>query len=51
MRVRVEYDAYNRSFKLVDRQFGSTLDDGATYELVVPLRVEDLEAEALLEVA
>jgi len=37
IRIRVEYDAYNRKFKLLDREFGSMLDDGAVYELLVPL--------------
>ena len=34
VRIRVEYDAYNRTFKLVDREFGSILEDGAVYELL-----------------
>ena len=37
VRVKVEYDKYTRSFKLIDRDFGSVLDDGAQYELVLPL--------------
>ena len=46
VRIKVEYDAYNRTFKLVDREFGSALQDGARYELEVPLNVGDLpEAE------
>jgi hypothetical protein len=45
VRVRVEYDGYNRSFKLVDRQFGSSLDDGAIYELAIPFELEELEDE------
>jgi hypothetical protein len=31
IRVKVEYDAYNRRFKLIDREFGSILEDGGTY--------------------
>jgi hypothetical protein len=38
----VEYDAYNRSFKLVDRELASALEDGGIYELEVPLAVGDL---------
>jgi len=46
IRIKVEYDAYNRMFKLVDREFGSALKDGALYELEVPLNIGDLaEAE------
>ena len=41
MRIRVEYDAYNRKFKLLDREFGPMLNDGAVYELSVPLTLED----------
>ena len=53
IRIKVEYDKYNRTFKLQDREFGSVLEDGVVYELVVPLRTEGLEEEesvALLEV-
>ena len=46
IRIKVEYDAYNRTFKLVDREFGSALQDGALYQLEVPFSVGDLpEAE------
>jgi hypothetical protein len=46
IKIKVEYDAYNRTFKLVDREFGSALLDGTLYELEVPLNVGDLaEAE------
>jgi hypothetical protein len=41
IRIKVEYDAYNRMFKLVDREFGSALKDGALYELEVPLNIGD----------
>ncbi len=37
VRIKVEYDKYTRSFKLLDREFGSVLEDGAQYELVLPL--------------
>ena len=39
IRIDVEYDAYNRTFKLLDREFGSILEDGALYELKVPFVV------------
>ncbi len=39
IRIKVEYDAYNRTFKLLDREFGSVLEDGALYELKVPFGV------------
>jgi hypothetical protein len=45
IRIRVEYDKYNRTFRLLDREFGSALEDGAEYELVVPITVAGLEEE------
>lgn len=40
VRIKVEYDKYIRAFKLVDREFGSVLEDGAQYELVLPVDEE-----------
>ena len=40
VRIKVEYDKYTRAFKLIDREFGSVLEDGAQYELVLPLEFE-----------
>jgi hypothetical protein len=45
IRVKVEYDAYNRTFKLRDREFGSVLEDGVVYELDLPIRTEGLKEE------
>jgi hypothetical protein len=45
VRVKVEYDKYNRAFKLVEREFGSVLEDGAQYELVLPLEFEIADEE------
>ena len=45
IRVRLEYDAYNRVFKLIDREFGSVLQDGAVYELKLPLMLEGPDGE------
>jgi hypothetical protein len=44
IRVKVEYDAHNRTFKLLDREIGSALVDGAMYELEVPLSIDGLDA-------
>jgi hypothetical protein len=49
--VRVEYDAYNRTFKLVDREFGSVLEDGAIYELLAPFALLELEEDTVLQSA
>jgi hypothetical protein len=45
VRIKVEYDKYNRTFKLLDQEFGSVLEDGAQYELLVPLMLEGLGEE------
>jgi hypothetical protein len=45
IRIRVEYDAYNRKFKLLDRNFGSVLEDGAVYQLSVPLTLIGLDQD------
>jgi hypothetical protein len=42
IRIKVEYDAYNRTFKLVDREIASALIDGEVYELEVPLNIGDV---------
>ena len=49
IRVRLEYDAYNRVFRLIDREFGSVLQDGAVYELKLPLMLEGPDGEDLIE--
>ena len=43
IRIRVEYDAYNRQFKLLDRELGSMLNDGAVYQVSVPMTIAALE--------
>ncbi len=45
VRIKVEYDKYTRAFKLLDREFGSVLEDGAQYELVLPLDSEIADEE------
>ena len=37
IRIRIQYDKYNRMFKLVDSEFGQLLADGDVYELPVSL--------------
>jgi hypothetical protein len=43
IRIKVQYDAYNRTFKLVDRTFGTFLEDYAVYDLTIPFAVEEIE--------
>ena len=45
VRIKVEYDKYTRTFKLVDREFGSVLEDRAQYELLLPFKLEGLPEE------
>ena len=45
VRIRVRYDKYNRTFKLLDREFGSVFEDGAEYELALPLEFENANEE------
>ena len=39
--VKVQYDAYNRTFKLVDGSLGSLLEDYALYDLTIPFTFEE----------
>ena len=41
--IRVQYDAYNRQFKLVDRDLLAALEDGETYVLIADVSLEDLK--------
>jgi hypothetical protein len=41
--IRVEYDAYNRRFKLLDRELTGLPEDGEQYLLVADLAAQDLE--------
>lgn len=45
IRMRLEYDAYNRTFKLIDRELGAILEDGVVYELKLPLMVESADSQ------
>ena len=45
VKIKVEYDKYTRAFKLMDREFGSILEDGTQYELVLPLECETADEE------
>jgi hypothetical protein len=49
--IRVQYDAYNRQFKLLDRELLAALEDGETYVLIADVSVEDLRRTAISDVA
>ena len=36
IRIKVQYDKYNRTFRAVEKEFESILNDGGTYELSIP---------------
>jgi hypothetical protein len=41
--IKVQYDAYNRQFKLLDRELAHALNDGENYLLIANLSIEDLK--------
>jgi hypothetical protein len=52
--IKVRYDAYNRQFKVMDRELAHILEDGETYVVMADVSVGDLqgskEAEVLPEI-
>jgi hypothetical protein len=45
IRIKVQYDALTRTFKLVDSQFTTILEGDALYDLDIPLVVEWADME------
>jgi hypothetical protein len=45
MVIKVQYDARNQTFKLVDQEFRTLLEGDALYDLALPLMFEDEFAE------
>lgn len=41
--IKVQYDAYNRQFKLVDRESVKALEDGEIYMVLSDVTVEDVK--------
>ena len=48
--IKVQWDAYNRQFKLLDREISHTLEDGETYMLIADVSVRDLELKQEMEI-
>ena len=48
--IKVQWDAYNREFKLLDRELARTLEDGETYMLIADVSVRDLESKQDMEI-
>jgi hypothetical protein len=49
--IKVQYDAYNRQFKLLDRELAHLLEDGETYVLLADVSLEDLKPTGDAEIA
>ena len=49
--IKVQYDAYNRQFKIVDRELARTLEDGETYMVIADVSLKDLELKQPVEIA
>jgi hypothetical protein len=41
--IRVQYDAYNKHFTVIDRDLLRSLADGETYMLIADVSTKDLE--------
>jgi hypothetical protein len=46
--IKVQYDALNRTFKLVDQEFKTLLEGDGLYDLNFPLIFEEGEVEELI---
>ena len=49
IRIKLQYDAYNRAFKLVDSGLGVLLEDYALYDLSIPCAVDDVQDQDSFE--
>ncbi len=41
MGIKVQYDAFDRTFKLIDQEFRTLLEGDALYDLAIPLMFEE----------
>jgi hypothetical protein len=48
--IKVQYDAYNRQFKILDRELARTLQDGEIYMLIADVSITDLELKQSVEI-
>jgi hypothetical protein len=51
MVIKVQYDARNHTFKLVDQEFRTLLEGDALYDLALPLMFEEDFPEGLVSTA
>ena len=45
MLIKVQYDAFTRTFKLIDQEFSTLLEGDALYDLAIPLMFEEADIE------
>jgi hypothetical protein len=51
IRIKIQYDKYDRMFRLMDKEFGALLEDGDVYELLVPFGDnEDKEEQMIIAI-
>jgi len=48
IRIKVQYDASSRTFKLVDHDFKTLLEGDALYDLNIPLMYEEADVEEFI---
>jgi broad specificity polyphosphatase/5'/3'-nucleotidase SurE len=48
IRIKVQYDAISRMFKLIDQQFKTLLEGDALYDLNIPLLYEEADVEEFI---
>ena len=48
IRIKVEYDADSRTFKLVDVDARTILEGDGLYDLAIPIAFEEVDADGLV---
>jgi len=48
LRIKVQYDAFSRTFKLVDQEFRTLLEGDALYDLNIPLGFEESDVAQII---
>jgi len=48
LRIKVQYDAFSRTFKLVDQEFKTLLEGDALYDLNIPLGFEESDVAQIV---
>ena len=51
IRIKVQYDALRRTFKLVDQEFNTILEGDALYDLNIPMMYEEVDMQELIPFA